>query len=145
MENEPSQAADRVSRVSFFVAPRDGEEISVDIPVNVRVRDRELRDRCGTGNRRRARSVASATIPSRALHDLSAVGAGHRVEAIPPGFTLATGRTRSRCRSSPASICSLVQLADDEHRTIDGLCETITVSLLKKVSKRDSFSDSSVG
>jgi len=115
----------------FFVAPRDGAEISVDIPVNFEfgIENYEIgavpetvdAPRAGVGHYHLG--VNATCLPSEQV-----IESGN-----PSWIHFGDGSNTIEMSLEPGEHVFSVQLADDEHRTIDGLCETITVSLLEGI------------
>jgi len=108
----------------FFVAPRDGQEISVDVPVPFEF---------GIEN------FDISPVPEEVEQARPAVGHYHLGvdttclpdgEIIPqadPWIHFGDGSNTIDMSLEPGEHMFAVQLADDEHRTIAGLCETITI------------------
>ena len=128
METSESDAGSLMAHPRiFFVAPQDGAEISVDVPVvfEFGVENYEI-------------GVVPETV------DEARDGVGHYhlgVEAtcLPSGQIIETGNpswihfgdgsNTIEMSLEPGEHTFSLQLADDEHRTLDGLCETITIML----------------
>ena len=110
----------------FFVAPRDGEEISVDIPVAFEF---------GTENFEIS-PVPETVPPVREslghFHlgvDTDCLPAGEVIPQSDPWIHFGDGSNTIEMSLEPGEHQFAVQIGDDEHRTLDGLCETITVML----------------
>jgi hypothetical protein len=110
----------------FFVAPRDGEEISVDVPLAFEfgmegfeigaVPETVEQVREGVGH----------------YHlgvDAECLPAGEIVPQAAPWIHFGDGSNTIEMSLEPGEHTFSVQMADDEHRTIEGLCETISVML----------------
>ena len=122
-EMEGSMSEPRV----FFVAPQDGEEISVDIPVvfEFGVENYEIgavpenveEPRPGVGHYHLG--VETTCLPSEQI-----IESGN-----PSWIHFGDGSNTIEMSLEPGEHMFALQLADDEHRTLEGLCETITVML----------------
>lgn len=124
---EPEAAAEPMDEPRvFFVAPQDGEEISVDVPVVFEfgmehfeigaVPETVEQVREGVGH----------------YHlgvDADCLPAGEIVPQADPWIHFGDGSNTIEMSLEPGEHRFSVQMADDEHRTIEGLCETISVML----------------
>ena len=124
---EPEAAPEPVDQPRvFFVAPEDGQEISVDVPVVFEF---------GSEN------IEVGAVPETVEHVRDGVGHYHLgvdAECLPggeivpqadPWIHFGDGSNTIEMSLEPGDHRFSVQMADDEHRTIEGLCETITVML----------------
>ena len=129
MEEEMTDAAPEPTgppRV-FFVAPADGDEISVDIGINFEFG---------------AENFEVSPVPEEVETPREGVGHFHlgvNTDCMPAGEIIEQG-TQSWIHfgdgsnvyqhlDEPGRHTFALQMADDEHRTIDGMCETIEVEL----------------
>jgi hypothetical protein len=110
----------------FFIAPEDGEAISVDVPVVFEFG---------------SESFEIGAVPEAVEQVREGVGHYHLgvdAECLPggeivpqaaPWIHFGDGSNTIEMSLEPGEHRFSVQMADDEHRTIEGLCETITVML----------------
>ena len=110
----------------FFVAPADGQEISVDIPVSFEFG---------------AENFEIGAVPETVEQIREGVGhyhlgvdaeclpAGEIVPQADPWIHFGDGSNTIDMSLEPGEHRFSVQMADDEHRTLEGLCDTITVML----------------
>ena len=124
-EPEPSSEPMGDPRV-FFVAPRDGEEISVDVPVAFEF---------GTENYEISpvpEAVEEARMNMGHFHlgvDTDCLTVGEVIPQSDPWIHFGDGSNTIEMSLEPGEHMFAVQIGDDEHRTLDGLCETITIML----------------
>lgn len=110
----------------FFVAPQDGEEISVDVPVAFEF---------GTENYEISpvpETVEQARMNMGHFHlgvDTDCLPVGEVIPQSDPWIHFGDGSNTIEMSLEPGEHMFAVQIGDDEHRTLDGLCETITVML----------------
>ena len=124
---EPEAAPESVDQPRvFFVAPEDGQEISVDVPVVFEF---------GTENF----EIGAVPEPVEQVRggvghyhlgvDAECLPAGEIIPQADPWIHFGDGSNTIEMSLEPGDHRFSVQMADDEHRTIEGLCETITVIL----------------
>ncbi len=128
MESAPEPVADEPMgdpRV-FFVAPEDGAEIAVDLGVSFEF---------GTEN------FEISPVPEEVESPRADIGHFHlgvNTECLPVGEVIpqadpwvhfGDGSNTIDMQLEPGRHTFAVQIGDDEHRTLEGLCETIEVEL----------------
>ena len=127
----PDGAASTGEPRVFFARPRDGAEISVDVPLNFEfgIENYEIgavpetvdEPRAGVGHYHLG--VGTTCLPS-----------GQIIESGTPSWIhFGDGSNTIEMSLEPGEHMFALQLADDEHRTLDGLCDTITVMLLEGI------------
>ena len=126
MESTPEEAPSAGPRV-FFVAPRDGAEISVDVPVVFEFGSENFEiapvpEEAAHPARREWGTTTWGSIPSACPLERSFL-------RVTRGSTSVTARTRSRCSWSPASTRSRCRSATTSTGRSKGLCETISIEL----------------
>lgn len=128
MESETApEAADAggAPRV-FFVAPRDGEEISVDVPVVFEF---------GIENFEIGQVPEEVDMPRQGVGhyhlgvDTECLPAGEVIPQADPWIHFGDGSNTMEMYLEPGPHTFSVQMGDDEHRTLGGLCETITIEI----------------
>jgi len=124
---EPEAASEPMGEPRvFFVAPRDQEEISVDIPVAFEF---------GTENFEISavpETVEQARQSMGHFHlgvDAECLPVGEIIPQSDPWIHFGDASNTIEMSLEPGEHLFAVQIGDDEHRTLDGLCETITVML----------------
>ncbi len=125
MAEEPTEVPSGEPRV-FFVAPADGAEISVDIGVNFEF---------GVEN------FEISPVPDEVEQAREGMGHYHLgvdteclpiAEIVPqadPWIHFGDGSNTIEMQLEPGRYTFAVQMGDDEHRTIEGLCDTIEVEV----------------
>ncbi len=126
MEEEAAAEPIATPRV-FFVAPRDGEEISVDIPVAFEF---------GSENFEISPVPEDFEQPRADMGhyhlgvDVECLAGGTVIEQGTPSWVhFGDGSNTFEISLEPGEHMFALQIGDDEHRTLGGLCETITISL----------------
>lgn len=124
---EPDGAVSMGEPRVFFVAPRDRAEISVDIPLNFEF---------GIENYEIGAVPESVDEPRPGVGhyhlgvDTTCLPSGQIIESGNPSWIhFGDGSNTIEMSLEPGEHMFALQVADDEHRTPDGLCETITVML----------------
>ena len=124
---EPESAPEPMTEPRvFFVAPRDGEEISVDVPVAFEF---------GTENFEISpvpETVEQIRESIGHFHlgvDTDCLAVGEVIPQADPWIHFGDGSNTIDMSLEPGEHMFAVQIGDDEHRTLDGLCETITIML----------------
>jgi hypothetical protein len=124
---EPEAASEPMGEPrAFFVGPRDGEEISVDVPVAFEfgVENFEISPVPET-----VEQVRPGVGHFHLGVDAECAPAGEIIPQADPWIHFGDGSNTIEMSLEPGEHRFSVQVADDEHRTIEGLCETITVML----------------
>ena len=133
METEPAAppASEPMAEPSvFFVAPEDGAQISVDIPLvfEFGVENYEI-----------------SPVPENVESVRAGIGHYHlgvNTECLPigeiipqadPWIHFGDGSNTIEMSMEPGEHTFAVQMGDDEHRTLEGLCETITIELAEGI------------
>ena len=126
MESAASDPAPAATPRVFFVAPQDGQMISVDNPVvfEFGMENYELspvpeeveQPRAGMGHHHLG--VDTECLP-----------AGEVIPQSDPWVHFGDASTTIEMMLEPGEHTFALQLGDDEHRTQDGLCETITIRI----------------
>ena len=129
MEEEMTEAAPESTgppRV-FFVAPGDGDEISVDIGINFEF---------GVENFEVSPVPEEVETPREGMGhyhlgvNTDCLPAGEIIEQGTPSWVhFGDGSNTYHHLDEPGRHIFALQMADDEHRTIDEMCETIEVEL----------------
>ena len=110
----------------FFVAPEDGEEIPVDLGVNFEF---------GTENFEISpvpEEFESARAEIGHYHlgvDTECLPVGEVIPKADPWIHFGDGSNTIDMQLEPGRYTFAVQIGDDEHRTLEGLCETIEIEL----------------
>ena len=132
-ESESTEAADAshsehtgVSRV-FFVEPKDGDTIQTEATLVFGSEAFEIAA-VPPGE------VLEADVRSGMGHyhvavDTPCLPAGEIIPKADPWVHFGTGANTADLTLSPGQHTLTVQAGDDQHRTIEGLCETITVNV----------------
>jgi len=110
----------------FFVAPEDGEAISVDVPVVFEFGSENFEIGAVPET---VEQVREAVGHYHLGVDAECLPAGEIVPQADPWIHFGDGSNTIEMSLEPGEHIFSVQMADDEHRTIEGLCETITVML----------------
>ena len=126
MDSAASDPAPAATPRVFFVAPQDGQMISVDNPVvfEFGMENYELspvpeeveQPRAGMGHHHLG--VDTECLP-----------AGEVIPQADPWVHFGDASTTIEMMLEPGEHTFALQLGDDEHRTQDGLCETITIRI----------------
>ena len=125
MESMPEEAPAPEPRV-FFVAPRDGAEISVDVPVVFEF---------GSENFEISPVPEEAAAPREGMGhyhlgvDTECLPVGEIIPQGDPWIHFGDGSNTIEMFLEPGEHTFAVQMGDDEHRTLEGLCETISIEL----------------
>ncbi len=110
----------------FFVAPNDGDEISVDIGVDFEF---------GVENYEVSPVPEEVESPRAGMGhyhlgvDADCMPAGEIVPQADPWIHFGDGSNTIEMQLEPGGYRFSVQMADDEHRTLEGMCETIEVEI----------------
>ncbi len=123
---EPAAAEPMGSPRVFFVAPDDGAEISVDIGVSFEfgTEDFEISPV--------PEDVESPRSGMGHFHlgvDTECLAVGEVIPQGDPWVHFGDGSNTIDMQLEPGRYTFAVQIGDDEHRTLDGLCETIEIEL----------------
>jgi hypothetical protein len=126
----PAAPAAPARRV-FFIEPQDGATVKSPVKLRFGIEGYEL---------------AAVPTPAPTLADQVRPGMGHHhvgveMDCLPPGTEIVkgtpswihfgTGATEIDMQLEPGTHKLTLQLGDDLHRTIEGLCTTITVNVQK--------------
>lgn len=123
---EPAAEAPSAAPRVFFVAPKDDTDHAIEIPLGFTF---------GVENFQISPVPAGATSsrPGMGHYHLGVnaecLPAGEVIPAADPWVHFGDGSDGMEMTLAAGSYRFSVQVADDEHRTIDGLCETITVRM----------------
>lgn len=122
---EAAPAATQAGRV-FFEYPQDGAEISVDVPLTFEFG---------------AENFEISPVPENVESPRADIGHYHlgvNAECLPVGEVIpqsdpwihfGDGSNTIEMALEPGTYQFSVQIGDDEHRTLEGLCETISIEL----------------
>ena len=124
---EPEAAPEPIGEPRvFFVAPDDGQEISVDVPVvfEFGIENYEIGVVPET-----VEQVREGVGHYHLGVDAECLPAGEIIPQAAPWVHFGDGSNTIEMSFEPGEHRFSVQLADDEHRTLEGLCETITLML----------------
>ena len=123
---DPAAASMSASPRVFFVAPEDGATISVDNPVVFRfgIENYELSA---------VPEEVEQPRPGMGHHhlgvDTQCLPVGEEVPQADPWVHFGDASTTIEMLLEPGEHTFALQLGDDQHRTLDGLCETITIRI----------------
>ena len=123
---EPEAAPEPMDPRVFFVAPEDGEAISVDVPVVFEFGSENFEIGAVPET---VEQVREGVGHYHLGVDAECLPGGEIVPQADPWIHFGDGSNTIEMSLEPGEHRFSVQMADDEHRTIEGLCETITVML----------------
>lgn len=130
MESEPAASEPMGDPRVFFVAPTDGAELAADLSVSFEFG---------------AENFEISPVPEEVESSREGVGHYHlgvNAECLPVGEIIpkadpwvhfGDGSNTIDMDLAPGPHTFSVQMGDDEHRTIEGLCETIHIELVEGI------------
>jgi hypothetical protein len=119
-------AASGISRV-FFVQPKDGDTIGPD--AKIEFGSEQFAIAAVPPGEITAEQVRPGTGHYHLAVDAPCLPAGEIIPKADPWVHFGTGANTAETTLKPGTHTLTVQIGDDQHRTIEGLCQTITVNV----------------